>query len=204
MFTKQIFKLTVALLAVLAFQCTDADQQGDVAGSPIDSYRFKYDPSNAMPDHLAYLALMQNLVLADKEVGREKNIAHIQSHLSLDREHAEHFFEFIQHSYDKMIDTNRTVTNRMLCSGSRPKYEMNKAYAIVDVLDDIKETNLRKYYRHVLIEFNGTTAGELNKWLAVIKTGKSPHKYDQQKLLKHHNPTVEQVVSSACGLLASS
>lgn len=204
MFRRQIFKLTVALLAVLAFQYSVADQEGDVAGSPVDSYRFKYDPSGAMPDHLAYLALMQNLVSADKEVGREMNIAHIQSHLSLDPEHTEHFFQFIQASYDKMMDTNRTVTNRMLCSGSRPKYEMNKAYAIVDVLDDIKETNLRKHYKRVLIQFDGTTADELKAWLEVIKTGDSPHKYDQQKLLTHDNPTVEQVVSSACGLLASS
>lgn len=199
---RQVFKWTVILIAVLAFQYTDADQ-GDPSPLPVDIYRFKHDPADAVPNHLAYLALMQNLLSEQKEAGREATLTHIQARMSLDRENAGLFLDFVKSSYEDMVETNRMVTNRMLCSGSRPKYAIDQAYAIVDVLDDVKETNLRKHYRRALIDFNGKSE-ELDSWLAVIKSGSSDDKYDQQKLFEHSDATVEQVVSSACNLLASS
>lgn len=194
---KQVMKWTITLLAVLAFQYTEAN------GLPADVYRVKYDETVQMPDHFAYLTLMQNLVLAEQESGTEANIAHVQTHLSLDQERAEAFLGFVLASYDDMIAVNRAITNRMLCAGQRPKYETNKAYAVLDVLDDIKETNLRKQYKHVLLNFGTRTAVELETWLAVIKTGASHHKYDHRQVFAHSGESVEQVILTACNVLAA-
>lgn len=170
---------------------------------PGEVYRVKYDRSIDMPNHLAYLSLMQNITQAQREAGREANLDHIQMHLSLNRAQAAAFLEYVQTSYIEMIDTNRAVTNRMLCSGDKPKYEVNKAYAVLDVLDDIKETNLRKHFKRVLIDFGSETADELENWLTVIKTGSSHHKYDHRKVFEHSEQSVEDVISTACNLLAS-
>lgn len=197
---KQIMKWSIILMAGLAVH-----HYSEAAGNgmPGDVYRVKYDRSIDMPDHLAYLSLMQNITQAQREAGTEANLDHIQLHLSLNREDAREFLEYVQSSYVEMIDNNRAVTNRMLCAGDRPKYEINKAYAVLDVLDDIKETNLRKHYKRVQIDFGSQTADELENWLMAIKTGSSHHKYDHRKVFEHSEHSVEDVISTACNLLAS-
>ncbi len=197
--TKQILKWTTAVLAVLAFQHSRAN---DAQALPSDAYRVKYDRTEAMPDHLAYLSLMQNIRLAEQESSREDNVAHVQTHLSLSSERANLFLEFVIASYDDMTATNRAITSRMLCSGNQPTYAADEAYAMLDVIDDIKETNLRKHYKRALINFGADTAEQLDMWLAVIKTGSSHHKYDHKQVFEHSDESVESVIGTACSVLA--
>ncbi|XOV90419.1 MAG: hypothetical protein ACFHX7_11185 [Pseudomonadota bacterium] len=197
--TRQILKWTTAVLAVVVFQYSRAN---DTLTLPNDVYRVKYDRTESMPDHLAYLSLMQNIRLAEQESSRADNIAHVQSHLSLSQERANLFLEFVIASYDDMTATNRAIASRMLCHGNRAAYANEEAYALLDVIDDIKETNLRKHYKRALINFGPETAEQLDMWLAVIKTGSSHHKYDHKQVFEHSNESVESVISTACSVLA--
>ncbi|MEX0941142.1 MAG: hypothetical protein WD002_01190 [Pseudomonadales bacterium] len=199
--TIQFVKWSITALAVLVFQQATASQPVDRL--PEEVFRVKYTNTDDMPDHIAYLSLMQNLWLAENESGREPNLVHIQTHLSINREEANIFLEYLLSSYDEMLETNRAVTNRMLCQGNKPKYETNKAYAVLDVLDDIKETNLRKHYKRALIEFGTDTGEELNLWLAAIKTGSSHHRYDHRRIFEHSEQSVGQVISVACNVLTA-
>ena len=81
-----------------------------------------------MPDHIAYLTLMQDLRETEQQNGHDANIRDIQDHMSLDREHAELFLQFMLSSYNQMISTNRAITNRMLCAGDKPRYNDTQAY----------------------------------------------------------------------------
>lgn len=198
---KQLVKWSITALAVLMFQHTNASQHADRL--PDNVFRVKYENSGDMPDHIAYLSLMHNLWLAENESGREPNLTHIQTHLSISPADANRFLEYVLSSYDEMLETNRAVTNRMLCQGNKPKYETNKAYAVLDVLDDIKETNLRKHYQRVLIDFGENTGEELTRWLSVIKTGSSHHRYDHRRVFEYSEQSVEQVISTACNVLTA-
>lgn len=195
---KKTLKWTIPLLAIFAFQDASANQDG----LPGDVYRAKYAFTRDMPDHLAYLSLMQNLSEAENAVGEEANIAHIQAHLSMEHDRAAQFLHFVLDSYSDMVETNRAVTNRMLCQGKMPRYEVNEAYAVLDVLDDIKETNLRKHYKRAMINFGSRNGEEITAWLDAIKTGASHHKYDHRAVYEHADASVEKVISTACNLLA--
>lgn len=170
---------------------------------PDNAYRERYHQSATMPDYLAYLSLMQNIRLAEEETGSDANVAHIQTHLSMDETQARAFRDYVLTSYDEMTATNRAVTNRMLCTGNRPKYEVNKAYAVLDVIDDIKDTNLRKHYQAATQDIGKEMAAELVQWLQIIKTGSSHHKYDHRRVFEHTEESVEKVITTACNMIAA-
>ena len=193
---RNIARWTVTLIAVLAFHYARAEL-------PEDVYRVKFDRTETMPDHLAYLALMQNLVLSSHNEGNDAAVDRVQEHISVERERAQLFLDFVMNSYDDLTSTNRAVTNRMLCKGSKPKYALNEAYAVLDVLDDIKETNLRKHYKMVLVNFDAKTAQELDVWLDAIKSDATHHKYDHERIFEHAHESVEAVIKTACGLLTA-
>lgn len=193
---KQVLKWTVTLIAIIAFQHANAINQTNDSIIPV-----KFDISGTVADHLAYLTLMKNLRQTERRNGHESNIANIRNHLSLDREHAELFLQFILTSYNEMIDTNRALANRLLCAGDKPRYDDAQAYQVLDVIDDIKETNLRKIYQRAMINFGSHTAGELSTWLVAIKIA-SPRDEDSNAVL-HTDESVEQMVGSACNVVAA-
>lgn len=195
---KRIIKWAITMMALATAQATLAQPE-----LPDNVYREKYQQSENMPDHLAYLSLMQNIRVAQEEAGTNANIAHIQAHLSFDNEQAMTFLEYVLNSYDEMTTTNRTVTNRMLCTGNRPKYELNKAYAVLDVIDDIKDTNLRKHYKRAMMDLGKDFSGELAAWLQVIKSDSAHHKYDHRMVFEHTDESVESVISTACNMIAA-
>jgi hypothetical protein len=195
---KRIIKWAITMIALASAQPTLAGPE-----LPDNVYREKYQQTENMPDHLAYLSLMQNVRIAQEEVGTSANITHIRAHLSLGNDEAMAFLEYLLVSYDEMTTTNRTVTNRMLCTGNRPKYELNKAYAVLDVIDDIKDTNLRKHYRRALMDLGKESATELSTWLQVIKSDSAHHKYDHRLVFEHTDESVESVISTACNMIAA-
>ncbi|HKI73598.1 MAG TPA: hypothetical protein VJ998_03085, partial [Pseudomonadales bacterium] len=110
---------------------------------------------------------------------------------------------FMLSSYDNLVTTNRTVANRMLCRGNKPRYNDTQAYQALDVLDDIKDTNLRKHYRRALVNFGPDVAQALGKWLNQIKQDSAHHTLDHREAFMHSDETVEQAIGTACNVIAS-
>ncbi len=200
---KEIAKWTVAALTIAVIQFAQADSAVR-ATDTIRLYRVTYDGSTAMPDHLAYLSLMQNMKRAELEAGTGTNIEHIKAHLSLDDDAAEAFRQFVLASYEEMTDTNTEVTSRMLCANNRARYAFSEAHAVLDVLDDIKETNLRKQLRRALVNVGRSHSAELEAWLGQIRAGDTDHRYDHYASLDYDRFSVEEVVTTACNFIASS
>lgn len=188
--TRQIIKWTVTFIAVMIFQHANATTAGAPTGH-----------GNSMPDHIAYFLLMQHVSQAEQNNGHTANVDAIEQHLSLDREHAEQFLHFMLDSYSKIVQTDREVTNRMLCSGNKPKYNGNQAYQVLDVLADIKETNLRRYYHNALVDFGDQTAHRLNTWLVVVKD--APHQQFDRQSFFEGGSSLQQVLGAACNVVAS-
>jgi hypothetical protein len=120
---KQILKWTVTLVAIVALQ--HANAAGQITNNIIP---VSFDNTGTVADHLAYLTLMRNIRQTERQDGHESNISDIRTHLSVDREHAELFLQFILTSYNEMIDTNRALANRLLCAGDKPRYDNAQAF----------------------------------------------------------------------------
>ncbi len=186
---RQVIKWTLIVLTILVAPSARAEVI-TTSQSPIEVYRIHHDDQVSMPDHLAYLLLMQRMAAQSPE----DNLADIQQHLDKEDTQALDFLDFMLESYSTMRSTNREVTHRMLCLHEQPRYEVGEAYAVLDVLDDIKETNLRKHLGRALIVLGPVEAEGLESWLADIKVA--------QRATTFPEHSVEDVIAKACNIVA--
>lgn len=199
---KDLTMWTFVAGAVIAVQFASASGTAAVSDT-ISIYRVSIDTRQAVPDHLAYLSLMQNIRRAETQHGSASNALHIKTHLEMDDAQADAFRQFVLSSYEEMTDTNTEVTQRMLCLNERARYATGEAYAVLDILDDIKETNLKRQLRRAYANFGRDRGEELARWLDDIKTGRADHQHDASPALNYDQFSVEEVVASACSSLAS-
>lgn len=190
-------KWTTTILATLAFQFAGAAGTGNApAGKAAEG-----DTSGA--SYTAYLVLATQLEQAESNGTHARSVDRVAQQMGMDKTEADTFVNFVLASYDEMKATNHKIANRMLCSGDRPKYEAKNAYAVLNVLDDIKDTNLRKTYRRVKVNFGSDAAAHLDNWLAQIQQSNPERDAQFRKAYLNDDQTVEQVISSACDMLAS-
>lgn len=195
---KQIVKWSITVLAVLAFQYSRADEPP----VPGDIYTVTAEDSESMSEHVAYLALMQNLRIAEANQGRGSSVALIQERLPLATSEANEFLDYVLDAYTELASTNRTISNRMLCQDGRPKYDPNSAFPVLTVLNDIKKTNLRRYYQRALVRVGSSAETELASWIDNIRDGNSDNRVDQAHF-EYTEPTVEEIVADACTQLVA-
>ena len=195
---RQLPKWALAAVAVITFQ--------HAAGADTDVARIDNKaPAPARvdtPAYVAYLALATQFERAESEGNHAGNIAQVEKHLAVDPEQANRFVAFVLATWDEMNTTNHEIANRMLCSGKQPKYKADTAYAVLNVLHDIKDTNLRRTYRRVKVNFGADTSAQLDAWLAQINEANKAGEAQFQATYLDADRTVEQVISSACDMLA--
>ena len=196
---KHLAKWTRAAAAIVVAQLSYAE----IASARDTSSFYAADAGYALPDHLAYLSLMQNMRHAEREAGQGIDIRHIKDHLAMNDRTAEEFRQFVLASYDEMTEDNTEITQRMLCLNEQALYGRGEAYAVLDVLDDIKETNLKRQLRRAYASFGQSRAEELALWLEYIKAGQTDHRYDRERDFNYDRFSVEELVATACGALAS-
>lgn len=168
---------------------------------PDEAYHVRYDTAGQIPDHVAFVDLLQNLSQAESAIGRQENIAHIRTHLNLNERRAGIFLDHALESYQALLRSNRSVTNRMLCQGGDIKTEV--AYNTLDVLDDLKEATAKQLYKQTIISFGSDFSQQLDMWLASIKEGSSHHKFDHRVVFELNHQSVEKAISTACQYIAA-
>lgn len=201
--TKKIITGTITLLAMVLHQPANAAPLPDAAPSngsiPVQHHQQK----PAIPNHIAYLMLMQQLTRAEYRNAHATDIRRIENHLSLDREHAELFLQFILSSYSQMLSTDRAVAARLLCQNNRPRYSGNRAHAVLNAVDNFKASNLREYYRHAHSNLGSRVAGHLDTWLSTIASHSSPGELNRQQNFLHSSVVVEQAMGQVCNVIAA-
>lgn len=202
---------TIALTALLSFQYAEATTgvDGNTA-SETSTYREYFQADASMPNHYAFLNLMRRIATDNSLEANQKNLIEVQSQFDIPEQSAEEFLLIIKQSYADMTLNNRRATQKMLCSKNLYIDDRDATYALLDVLDDIKETNLVRQYQ--LTNLAASQLGneqhnvsvEFKEWLETLKPQQTHHKFDHAVLYRQTDEEVELVVSRACRFLASS
>ena len=188
--TKRILKSTLILLSVVAFQKVGATSAPLYVVGP-------------MPDHIAYLTLMQELSRAEAQHNHGTSIKLIEDRMSLDNAHATLFLQFMVSSYEQIVSTNRAISTRVLCNGTMPRYDKRDAHQVIGALDDIKEANLRRSYERAQANLGAEATRHLNEWLATIKLQDSGRASDRNGAYLGHNRNITQLIDDACRIAPS-
>lgn len=193
--TTRILKWTLILLSVVVLQQAGA--------TPAPLYKVKNDHVGSMSDHIAFLTLMQELTRAETRNAHAASIKLIEDRMSLDHAHAALFLQFMLSSYDQIMSTNRATANRMLCSGTTPKYGKSDVHQVLGVLDNLKEANLRHSWQRARTNLGANAARHLNEWLATIKLVDSNPTSDVRAAYLGHDRNIAQVLDDACSLASA-
>ena len=188
--TKRILKLTLVFLSVVAFQ--------NVSATPA-----RIKQAGSIPDHIAYLTLMQALARGEAQDAHAANIKLIEDRMSLDTAHAALFLQFMVSSYDQIVSTNRAMATRVLCDGTAPKFNKRNAHRVLGALDNFKEANLRSSYRRAQANLGANATRHLNEWLAMIKRKDSPGLSDRRGAYLGEDRNITQVIDDACSLASA-
>jgi hypothetical protein len=202
-------RLALCIMALLLAQPGYARQANEAASQnlslPDEVFRSRFEQSENLPDHLAYLSLMQSLYNAEITTGHAQNIARIRSHINVSEETAEHFLQQALSSYNDMLMDNRNTTENLLCHGEQnlTAADNSQSYATLDILDDLKESHASDQYQKMMQTFDNNVGQELQSWLAVIKTDSSHYKYNHRAVFEHTAQSVGLVIDTACHFLAN-
>ena len=209
---------TIAVTAMLSYQYAEASTGIDVnTDANIDSkiapeastYRTYFKADASMPNHYAFLNLMRKLASDDSEQTQQENLIEVQSLFDIPEQSAREFLHIIKQSYTTMTFKNRMATQKMLCSKSLYIDDRETIYERLNILDDIKETNLVRQYQlaNLATSHLGTeqhnVSREFKQWLEILKPQQTHHKFDHAALYDQSEEDVEMVVSRACRFLAS-
>jgi len=196
MHLKSFLKWSLLLVAVLVYKNSTAFELPDGV------FRDHYHQTSRLPDHFAYLNLMEQINSTVEQNNRQGAINTIEDHMSFDHDQSDQFLSYLMNSYIGFQSSNRSLTDRMLCHGKLLENE-DKVYRLLDTLDDIKETNLKKYYKHALITLGEQSATDLDIWLADVKSQSKHVRYSHRNVYAQMDIDVDTVISVACNQLAT-
>ncbi len=175
-----------------------------------DLYREHFINDEKLPDHFAYMTLMHQLYLDALKSESQPNIEKIQDQFKVNEAEATNILRLLLVSYQGVLASNRSVTSRILCSPSKSYIQSrqgpDKSYDVLDTLDDIKDTNLRKQYdaaRYHLSQSNPEVTSGLDNWLTELKPDSQHRKFDHRVIYEQAEQDVSEVIATACNLLAA-
>ncbi len=182
---KNLIKWSAILAALLAFKKLNADEITE----------------GEQQDHLAYMLLL-------KEAGEAQPDEHadlvnlISEHLNFSEERSQLFFEYLVTSNESLQANNQAITERMLCNNPDRGGD-DEVYALLDTLQDIRNTNLRKHYRHAMASIGFESSDRLTSWLEDYKPGILPVVHDHKALYESIGMNAESVVGASCNQIAA-
>jgi len=192
---RNLIKWSVILIAIIAFKRANA-----VEIEP-DSYPPEtVSASEAMPDHVAYLALLE-LAGTSGGVEHEQLVQDISAHLQFSRERSERFLEYLITANDSLAAANDDITHRLLCRQTDSRNDAH-VYKALDTIRDIRETNLRTHYHHAVVSVGKENREALRAWLAEFKNDTTHEHYNHQALYEQMGMDPQTVVAASCNRLA--
>ena len=201
---------TIAITALFSYQSAEATSRIDVNTSlAASNYRVFFKADASMPNHYAFLNMMENFSSDNSKKTKQKNLTDVQSLFKIPEQSAQAFIQIIVQSYAAMTSNNHVATQKMLCSKELYIDDRAATHELLDVLDDIKETNLVRQYQltnlaasHLGVNQHNVST-EFKEWLDILKRQQTHHKFNHAALYRQSEENVETVVSRSCRFLAA-
>lgn len=190
MYLRKFLMWSMLFVAIMAYKQSNASE---LAQTVNDGF---------VPSHYAYLSLMKDVHHAVENDDRDTAIETIEEHMSLRGRDSSAFLNYLTTSYEGWLNTNRSLTDRVLCNNPSIA-SADQLFELMDSMDDIKEDNLKKYHRHVFASLNNPQNGELQSWIDTLKTSSHYYRFDHKSLYKRMGLDSDTVLAVACNRLAS-
>jgi hypothetical protein len=203
---KYFVRLALCIITLLVAQPGNARPVEAISTYPLtlpdEVFRTKFTHTALLPDHLAYLSLMQKTGIDRSTDALATTLKEVIQHMDLTSEAASQFVDNLQNNYEHLTLSNRNATRSLLCELEATQ-DQSATYARLDQLDDIKDATAVHQYQQAITNLTSAQALALNEWLTQLKPHTSHYTLNHAKIFNHTQQSVELVVDTACLFLAS-
>ncbi len=185
---KNLIKWSAILAALLVFKKLNADEI----------------PEGSLQNHHAYMLLLKE---ATDTASSEQSglLTAISEHMAFSEERSQIFLDYLVTSRHTLDENNQSVTEKLLCNNPHNGHD-DEVYAMLDTLQDIRDDNLRKHYRHAMASVGLESGARLDTWLQTYSQEASNIRviHDHKALYESMGMKADTVIGASCNQIAAS